>query len=85
MPFAEIYYQSGDFNKDGIFSGWRVKGVPGVVASYTDAIALNMGLWEEYCTYHRNTLNDEWVSEMLKRRKPSRPKYKPAYNWLGVA
>lgn len=33
--------------------GWGPKDQPGICDSYVSAIALNMGLWDEYCAYHR--------------------------------
>lgn len=33
--------------------GWGPNDQPGIADSYASAIAMNMGLWEEYCEFHR--------------------------------
>lgn len=34
--------------------GWGLDNQPGIQSDYSGAIAMNMGLWEEYCEFHQN-------------------------------
>lgn len=53
MNLPKIYY-SIELIDDVEFSGWRYEGGHGLFDSFTSALAASMGLWDEYCDYHRN-------------------------------
>ena len=36
--------------------GWKYEGGVGLFDSYTSAVAAQMGLWEDYCEFHRKQI-----------------------------
>lgn len=59
MSLPKIYYcvdKLKDWFSGGVveIDGWRYEGGCGLFDSFTSALAHSMGLWDEYCDYHRN-------------------------------
>lgn len=56
---------------EGMGSGWKVNGLPGIYDSYTSAIAANIDMWEEYCEHHRagrENVERTWRAEFETKR-----------------
>lgn len=47
-----IYYVEENWYGE-IFTGYRYEGGVGLFDSYISTMADSMGLWEDYCEYHR--------------------------------
>lgn len=41
-----------------VIEGWAYSGGAGLFDSYTSAVAAQLGLWEEYCEFHRNKIGE---------------------------
>lgn len=46
-------YGPGSAGEFDWITGWTYEGGIGLFDSYTSALAASMGLWEEYCAFHR--------------------------------
>lgn len=45
-------YEAEDLKSEWI-TGWTYEGSIGLFDSYSSALADSMGLWDEYCEFHR--------------------------------
>ena len=54
--YWKSYQVQDEFSKQWVtFEGWSHDSA-GIFDSYVSALASYMGLWEEYCEYHRNKI-----------------------------
>lgn len=57
IRFVEKDFGIDDFSKRRVFiSGWIYDGGIGLFDSYVSALADSMGMWEEYCDFHRSKI-----------------------------